>query len=997
MKTPNLFWAVMLLPLLGAGWLPCSAQNTIHVPADASTIQAGIDAAKNGDIVLVSPGTYTENINFNGKAITVTSGATTAAGSAFTIIQGATNGSIVTFQNNEPASAVLNGFTIQDAFGSEQLAINSNGVDILGASPTITNNTIWNNIGCGILLAGAASPLIQSNLISNNRSPASNEPEYRGCGAAGGLNEAGAAIAVVSAGQAQIISNLIEDNSCDYQPCGLFISGGNEVLLESNTIINSGGAVQADAAGNSYLTTKIFLIQNLIYSFEDVQDLLLQGTYTSTPTAANAPTFIGTNNTFYNTNVGLGSVFLPSTADNNVFVQTYFGPNGNSINPYTLLSCGGTPTTRIDYLTIDNNDFYAENYPQAFGVCPPTSNNLTSDPQFFNDNSANPNSWNFRVQRTSPVIAAGDINAPMIPAVDLDGKNRTVCGTIDMGAYEKHPIPPVSLTSSPNPSVGGTTVIFPIHVQGNCNIPTGILTILDGQTSIGIVTLDATGNATFSTAALFVGTHTITATYPGDFNFDPSVSNVVTQVVTGAPSQTSIQVSPNPGVAFQAITFSATVGGNLGTPTGPVTFYSGNQALTTVQLNGSGIAIATLNTLGAGTYQITGVYNASVDYQGSSSVAVSLIVNGATTTTTFSSAPNASTFGQLVTFTAVVTASQSTAIPTGTVMFQEGGTPLGSGVLSTTGIATLSISTLAVGSHTVTAYYGASSSDNASTSNPVVQVVNPAQTSVSLTGRPNPAAVGQTVTLVATISAANGMPASGTVAFSDQFGAIGNAPIVAGQASFATSTLTGGTHNIVAAYAASGGYGAAASIVLVEVIQTFDFSITLSPATLSLASGSVGTLAVQVQGVGNLAGNVILSAAPIPEYGSVSFDPAAVQFPSGGLGRSVLSIKTTQLPPPGSLEGRMDTHDRTLVGLLATFSVLPLFFVGGRRKLREHKALALLCAVGASLALTTLSGCTTLYTTLNRVAPGTYTIPVTGVDQTSQISHTATLTLTVTP
>jgi len=53
--------------------IPFSLASTINVPKDQPTIQAGINAASNGDTVLVAPGKYVENINFMGKAITVTS------------------------------------------------------------------------------------------------------------------------------------------------------------------------------------------------------------------------------------------------------------------------------------------------------------------------------------------------------------------------------------------------------------------------------------------------------------------------------------------------------------------------------------------------------------------------------------------------------------------------------------------------------------------------------------------------------------------------------------------------------------------------------------------------------------------------------------------------------------------------------------------------------------------------------------------------------------
>ena len=88
--------------------------TTIKVPADQPTIQAGINVATTGDVVLVSPGTYTENINFKGKAITVES----SGGANVTIIDGGQITAVVSFVSWEKSASVLSGFTIQNGLAA---------------------------------------------------------------------------------------------------------------------------------------------------------------------------------------------------------------------------------------------------------------------------------------------------------------------------------------------------------------------------------------------------------------------------------------------------------------------------------------------------------------------------------------------------------------------------------------------------------------------------------------------------------------------------------------------------------------------------------------------------------------------------------------------------------------------------------------------------------------------------------------------------------------
>ncbi|MHC4945705.1 MAG: right-handed parallel beta-helix repeat-containing protein, partial [Planctomycetota bacterium] len=132
----KILYTISAILILAAAAFPV----TLDVPSlKYPTIQSAINAAAKGDLVLVAPGTYFENIDFSGKTITVKS----SDGSYCTFIDGSQAGSVVVFRNHESSKSVLDGFTISNGTGTQHPDYGGwvgGGIFCYKASPTIINN-----------------------------------------------------------------------------------------------------------------------------------------------------------------------------------------------------------------------------------------------------------------------------------------------------------------------------------------------------------------------------------------------------------------------------------------------------------------------------------------------------------------------------------------------------------------------------------------------------------------------------------------------------------------------------------------------------------------------------------------------------------------------------------------------------------------------------------------------------------------------------------------
>ena len=415
--------------------LPALA-NTIHVPADQLTIQAGINAAFSGDTVLVAPGTYNEAINFNGKAITL---ASEAGANGTTIDATGLDASVITIPTAAGPSTV-DGFTLTGGKGTDagNGARLGGGINIQGGSVTIQNCGIVDNTaigttnppssftsgrGGGIYAVGTQIVVRRCAVISNSAG-----------GDCGGGRGGGC---YITSTNAQIVECAIEENGASGGACagtaqgeggGIYLTSTSAAIVNSTINNNGVGGAGAGAAGIYVSTTSNTALINCSVSKNHATQCC------SAPGPVSSGIFSGGTLTIHCSTI----------------VGNTLGGVGGGLNP-----AGGVRASN-NSVTISNSIVFGNAAAEIFGNALAVSdscveggfagaNIIDEDPLF-----ADLANGDYRLSDQSPCRDIGDLSTlppddddldgdgttkEYVP-VDLGGDRRIVNGFLDMGAFE---------------------------------------------------------------------------------------------------------------------------------------------------------------------------------------------------------------------------------------------------------------------------------------------------------------------------------------------------------------------------------------------------------------------------------------------------------------------------------------------------------------------------------------------------------------------------------
>ncbi|MFQ5340583.1 MAG: Ig-like domain repeat protein [Anaerolineae bacterium] len=470
-------------------------------------------------------------------------------------------------------------------------------------------------------------------------------------------------------------------------------------------------------------------------------------------------------------------------------------------------------------------------------------------------------------------------------------------------------------------------------VQPGSGTPTGNVNFRVNTPTPSIHTLALPSGSTsvsFKTKDLPIGSPTVDVWYLGDSHFNQSPTEQVTQNVEKADSETTLESSLNPSVFGQTVTFTATVEpAGVGlfapiTPTGTVTFTFGTVVVVTRTLDSAGVATVVTSTLPVGSHEVKAEYAGDASFKPSENSLTQTVTSLGTTTVLASSASpaNTSEVGDSVTFTATVTTTLGIT-PTGAVAFRDGGSVLATVTLNASGVATVTTSSLAAGTHSILAVYNGTSNFGSSSSDRIFHTVTAAASGTLLVQSASTSVFGQTVTFTATVSAASGTP-TGDVTFKDGAATLGTATLDGtGQATFSTSGLAVGSHpSITAVYGGDANFAGSTSAPVSHTVNQANTVVTI---TSDVPDSSVVGQPVVVQysvtaappGGGTPTGNVTVSDG----FGATCIGTVAAGTCTLAPATTSVTQLTATYAGDSNFNGNSDTEPHTVNAANTTTSV----------------------------------------------------------------------------
>lgn len=479
--------------------------------------------------------------------------------------------------------------------------------------------------------------------------------------------------------------------------------------------------------------------------------------------------------------------------------------------------------------------------------------------------------------------------------------------------------PKVALTMTPSNPAAGVPVTLSAVVTGVAGIgTTGSVQFFDGSTSLGF---GSAPSATFTGNLAPGSSHVITAVYQGDSNYLKATSNAINTSVSTSPTTTTVSASAATLTFGQSVSLNITVATTTvvnGTqPSGTLTF-TGAGSTTTAPVSG-GSANVTLNNLGVGTWTIGTTYSGDTNYSPSTGNTVTVTVTQATASLSTNLSATAFTTGSISTLTVTVTLPGTAVVPTGstfiaTIPGVTGATYTGIftvNVGGNTGTGSVTIPAPPLGTYTMQVTCGANvnftcTPNTLSISSTAIGTGSTGTTPTTTTLAITPAmpAIGQAITMTATVSAAAAAvaanPIAGTIAFYDGTTLIGSGTIStvgSNGVATATYTFTGKvlTHSLTAVYSGNTVYAASTSTALALTLSANAAVITLTSNATNTTAGSSIVLTATISGT---------TTTGAGATGSVSFyivgltptliGTATLGTVSGGVSTAVLS--TPNLP-----------------------------------------------------------------------------------------------------